>query len=199
MNDAAARLSRYFLRQFLISWAYGVFIAVGLWLIGVLSAHRVGHRCHAHALRTLRRPVHRRCTARGLAAVVEPGWTTFLLHDLLLSHRLCRRSWVRWWNPSFLGTARGISPYRGHHINRFLGVALLYFSVFCWPCRSSGRLVVLGGHVEGLNFFEVLLSQKPALTPQQSFFQCALTGDSAEATYHAELALKDRAARDHPL
>jgi hypothetical protein len=52
-------------------------------------------------------------------------------------------------------------------------------------------LVVLGRHVEGLNFFEVLLGDKPALTPQQSFFQRALTGDSAEATYQAELALKD--------
>jgi len=52
-------------------------------------------------------------------------------------------------------------------------------------------LVVLGRHVEGLNFFEVLLGDKPALTPQQSFFQRVLTGDSAGATYHAELALKD--------
>ena len=42
-----------------------------------------------------------------------------------------------------------------------------------------------------LNFLEVLLGDKPALTPQQSFFQRALTGDSAEATYQAELALKD--------
>jgi len=37
MNDAAERLSRYFLSQFLINSAYGVFIALGLWLIGVPS------------------------------------------------------------------------------------------------------------------------------------------------------------------
>ena len=35
MNDAAERLSRYFLSQFLINSAYGLFIALGLWLIGV--------------------------------------------------------------------------------------------------------------------------------------------------------------------
>jgi hypothetical protein len=50
--------------------------------------------------------------------------------------------------------------------------------------------VVLGRHVEGLSFLEVLLGDKPALTPAQSFYQRALIGDSAEATYQAELCLK---------
>ena len=52
-------------------------------------------------------------------------------------------------------------------------------------------LVVLGRHVEGLTFLEVLLGDKAALSPQQSFYQRVLTGDSAEATYQAELALKE--------
>jgi hypothetical protein len=52
-------------------------------------------------------------------------------------------------------------------------------------------LAVLGRHVEGLEFFEVLLGDEPALTPEQSFYQRALSGDAAEATYQAELALKD--------
>jgi hypothetical protein len=41
-----------------------------------------------------------------------------------------------------------------------------------------------------LNFLEVLLGDKPALTPAQSFYQRALIGDSAEATYQAEVCLK---------
>ncbi|MEZ5875559.1 MAG: hypothetical protein R3D30_12310 [Hyphomicrobiales bacterium] len=53
-------------------------------------------------------------------------------------------------------------------------------------------LAVLGRHVEGLEFFDVLLGDQPALTPQQSFYQRALTGDAAEATYQAELCLKDQ-------
>jgi hypothetical protein len=53
-------------------------------------------------------------------------------------------------------------------------------------------LAVLGRHVEGLEFLDVLLGDKPALTPQQRFYQRALTGDAAEATYHAELCLKDQ-------
>jgi hypothetical protein len=51
---------------------------------------------------------------------------------------------------------------------------------------------VLGRHVEGLHFFELLLSNEPALTPQQSFYQRALSGDAAEATYQSELCLKDQ-------
>ena len=38
----------------------------------------------------------------------------------------------------------------------------------------------------------VLLGDKPAFTPQQSFYQRALTGDSADATYQAELCLKEQ-------
>ena len=52
-------------------------------------------------------------------------------------------------------------------------------------------LVVLGRHVEGFNFFEVLLGAEPALRPEQKLVWRVLTGDSAEATYQAELALKD--------
>ena len=37
MNDAATRLSKYFLRQVLINAFYGAFIALGLWFIGVPS------------------------------------------------------------------------------------------------------------------------------------------------------------------
>ncbi len=56
---------------------------------------------------------------------------------------------------------------------------------------------MLGRHVEGLEFFEVLLGDEPALTPQQRFYQRALTGDAAEATYHAELCLKDQSLENY--
>ena len=183
MNDAAERLSRYFLRQVLINSAYGVFIALGL-ANRRAEPYRVGHPCHAHAVRTLCGLVHRLPLL--LAAVVEPGWTTFLLTAALY---LVSETMGQVVEPSSLGTARGLAD-RGHHLDRLLDVAVgplgLLLAMPLTVC-----LVVLGRHVEGLNFFEVLLGDKPALTPQQSFFQRALTGDSAEATYQAELALKD--------
>jgi hypothetical protein len=53
-------------------------------------------------------------------------------------------------------------------------------------------LAVLGRHVEDLSFFDVLLGDEPALTLEQSFYQRALSDDAAEATYQAELALKEQ-------
>ena len=92
--------------------------------------------------------------------------------------------------PLVFGHGTGVSP-----------IAVILATVFwTWLWGALGLLlampltvclVVLGRHVEGLNFFEVLLGDKPALTPQQSFYQRALTGDAAEATYQAELALKE--------
>jgi hypothetical protein len=40
--------------------------------------------------------------------------------------------------------------------------------------------------------FEVLLGDKPALTPDQAFYQRALSGDAAEATHQTELHLKEK-------
>ncbi|HEX2448621.1 MAG TPA: hypothetical protein VHK26_10620, partial [Methyloceanibacter sp.] len=53
-------------------------------------------------------------------------------------------------------------------------------------------LAVLGRHVEDLHMFEVLLGDEPALTPDQCFYQRALSGDAAEATHQTELHLKDQ-------
>jgi hypothetical protein len=53
-------------------------------------------------------------------------------------------------------------------------------------------LVVLGRHVERLEFLDVLLGDRPALTPAESFYQRMLAGDPDEALDQAELLLKER-------
>jgi len=123
-----------------------------------------------------------------LAAAVAPGWTPFLLtFALYLVSELTMGQVVE---PLVYGHGTGVSP-----------VAVVLSTVFwAWLWGPLGLLlampitvclVVLGRHVEGFNFFEVLLGDEPALRPEQSFYQRVLTGDSAEATYQAELALKD--------
>ena len=188
MNDAAERLSKYFLSQALINSAYGVFIALGLWLIGVPSPIVWGILAMLMRFVPYVGPFIAAAFPLLLAAVVEPGWTTFLLTAALyLVSELTMGQVVE---PLVFGHGTGVSP-----------IAVIFSTVFwTWLWGPLGLLlampltvclVVLGRHVEGLNFFEVLLGDKPALTPQQSFFQRALTGNSAEATYQAELALKD--------
>ena len=188
MNDAAERLSKYFVSQVLINSAYGVFIALGLWLIGVPSPIVWGILAMLMRFVPYVGPFIAAALPLLLAAVVEPGWTTFLLTAALyLVSELTMGQVVE---PLVFGHGTGVSP-----------IAVILSTVFwTWLWGPLGLLlampltvclVVLGRHVEGLSFFEVLLGDKPALTPQQSFYQRVLTGDSAEATYQAELALKE--------
>ena len=189
MNDAAERLSKYFLRQVLINSAFGVFIALGLWLIGVPSPIVWGILAMLMRFVPYVGPFIAAAPPLLLAAVVEPGWTTFLLTGALyLVSELMMGQVVE---PLVFGHGTGVSP-----------IAVILATVFwTWLWGPLGLLlampltvclVVLGRHVEGLNFFEVLLGDKPALTPQQSFYRRALAGDSAEATYEAELCLKEQ-------
>jgi len=53
-------------------------------------------------------------------------------------------------------------------------------------------MVVLGRYVARLEFLEVLLGDRPALTPVESFYQRMLAGDPDEAHDQAEKLLKDR-------
>ena len=188
MNDAAGRLSRYFLSQLLINSAYGVFIGAALWLLGVPGAIAWG------ILAALMRfvPYIGSFIAAAppllLAAVVEPSWSTFFVTGVLyLVSELAMGQVVE---PLVYGHGTGLSP-----------IAVIAATIFwTWIWGPLGLLlavpftvclVVLGRHVEGLKFLEVMLGDEPALTQVETFYQRALAGDSAEITYQAEIVLKD--------
>ena len=123
-----------------------------------------------------------------LAAVVDPGWTTALIVGaLFIVSELVMGQVVE---PLVYGHGTGLSP-----------IAVILATIFwTWLWGPLGLLIatpltvclaVLGRHIEGLSFLEVLLGDAPALTPAQGFYQRTLIGDVAEATYHAELSLKE--------
>ena len=187
MNDAAKRLSRYFLSQVLINACFGAFIGIVLWLMGVPSPFGFG--IFAMLMRFV--PYIGSFLAAAppmlLAAVVDPGWSTVLMvGGLFLLSELVMGQVVE---PLVYGHGTGLSP-----------IAVIIATVFwTWLWGPLGLLlampltvllVVLGRHVEELKFFEVLLGDAPALTPAQGFYQRTLIGDPAEATYHAEASLK---------
>jgi hypothetical protein len=58
-------------------------------------------------------------------------------------------------------------------------------------------LVVLGSHVERLEFLSVILGDTPPLTPPERFYQRMLAGDPAEASEQAEKCLKERPLVDY--
>jgi predicted PurR-regulated permease PerM len=187
LNDAATRLSRYFLIQTAINFGYGAFITLALWLIGIPSPIVWG--VLAGLMRFV--PFIGSYIAAAfpimLAAAVDPGWSTVLITAaLFLASELTMGQVIE---PLVFGRGTGVSP-----------LAVIVSTVFwTWIWGPLGLLLampitvclaVLGRHVEGLQFFEILLGDEPALTPEESFYQRALSGDAAEATYQAELALE---------
>jgi predicted PurR-regulated permease PerM len=188
VTDAASRLSKYFLRQVLINSAFGLFITFGLWLIGIPTPIVWG------ILATLMRfvpyigPYVAAAFPLLLAIVVNPGWGTFLLTGTFyLVSELIMGQVVE---PLVYAQGTGLSP-----------VAVVLSTVFwTWLWGPIGLVlatpltvvvVVLGRHLEGLKFLEIMLSDEPALTPEERFYQRLLTGDPAEATYEIELCLKE--------
>jgi predicted PurR-regulated permease PerM len=188
VTDAASRLSKYFLRQVLINSAFGLFITFGLWLIGIPTPVVWG------ILATLMRfvPYIGSYIAAAfpllLAIVVDPGWGSFLLTGTLyLVSELTMGQVVE---PLVYAQGTGLSP-----------VAVVLSTVFwAWLWGPIGLVlatpltvvfVVLGRHLEGLKFLEIMLSDEPALSAEERFYQRLLTGDPAEATYEIELCLKE--------
>ena len=58
-------------------------------------------------------------------------------------------------------------------------------------------LVVMGRHVKSLEFFDVLLGDRPALTPIESFYQRILARNPDEALAQAEMLLTDRSLTEY--
>lgn len=189
MDDAAGRLSRYFLAQLGINAAFGVLIGCGLWLIGVPSPVLWGV---VAALMRFVPYVGAFASAAGpilLAAATEPGWSMalwtaalFLVTEPLIGNGI---------EPLLYGHSTGMSP-----------IAVIVSALFwTWVWGPVGLLmstpltlclVVLGKHIEHLEFLDVLLGDRPALTPVENFYQRMLAGDADEAEEHAEQLLQER-------
>jgi predicted PurR-regulated permease PerM len=189
MNDAARRLSRYFLFQTLMNATFGTFIAIGLWFIGVPSPFLCG------ALAAVMRfvPYVGAFIAAAvpilLAAAVAPNWTMalevaalFVMTEPIVGQLI---------EPMVYGHQTGISP-----------IAVVMSATFwTWLWGPVGLLlatpltvclVVLGRHVERLEFLDVLLGDAPALTPVESFYQRLLAADPSEVAEQAEEFIKER-------
>jgi predicted PurR-regulated permease PerM len=189
MDEAARRLSRYFVSQLGLNAGVGVVIGTGLFLIGVPSPILWG------ILAALLRLVPyvgiwiSATLATALAAAVSPGWTMaiwslalFVTVELLVGQVV---------EPLLYGRSTGLSPFS-------VVVAAIFWSWIWGPIGLilstplTLCLLVLGRHVRRLEFLDVLLGDQPALTPVENFYQRALAGDPDEAIEQAELLLRER-------
>ncbi|TXM70575.1 AI-2E family transporter [Methylobacterium sp. WL120] len=190
IDDAARRLSRFFLAQLALNVAFGVVIGVGLWWIGVPSPTLFG------VLAAILRFVPYIGAAISallplvLAASVDPGWSMviataalFLVVEPIAGHVI---------EPLLYGHSTGLSP-----IAVILSATIWTFLwgpiglVLATPLTVC--LVVLGRHVDRLWYLDVLLGDKPALDPPEIFYQRMLANDPAEAIDQGRQFLKERA------
>jgi len=194
LNDAAHRLSRFFLAQALLNAGFGVVIGLGLWAIGIPNPALWG------ILAALMRfvpyiggfiaaffPVL-------LAVAIDPGWTLvmltvglFLLTEPVAGHVV---------EPILYGQHTGLSPVA-------VVIATLFWTMLWGPVGLllatplTVCLVVLGRHIKALSFIEILLGDEPPLEPEERFYQRLLAGDANEAADQAEQQLKKLALSDY--
>ena len=194
MDDAGQRLSRYFLSQLTVNTAFGIVIGLGLWLIGIPSPAMWGILAGMLRFVPYIGSFLAAVVPAALGAAIDPNWSTaiyvvalFFIVEPLTGYAV---------EPMLYGHSTGLSP-----------VSVIVAAVFwTWIWGPIGLilstpltlcLVVLGRHVKSLEFFDVLLGDRPALSSVESFYQRVLANNPDEALAQAETLLADRTLIDY--
>jgi predicted PurR-regulated permease PerM len=194
LDDAGKRLSKLFLTQIAFNAVYGLAIGIGLELIGVPSAPLWGLIAmimrfvpYIGALISAVFPLI-------LAAAVGSGWEMLILTAALFVVLELLAGQVI--EPVIFGHSSGLSPV----------AIILSASFWTWLWGPVGLvlstpltvcLVVVGRHVDRLQFLDVLLGDRPPLTPPQLAYQRMLAGDPIEAAEQAHEYLKDSSLENY--
>ena len=189
LDDAASRLSRLFLIQLVVNAAFGIAIGLGLWLIGVPSAVLWGILAGVLRFVPYIGAFIGAAFPLALAAAVDPGWSMllwtlalFLVIEPVVGHVI---------EPMVYGHSTGLSPVA-------VVVSATFWTALWGPIGLvlatplTVCLVVLGRHVERLEFLDVMFGDRPALSPPEIFYQRMLARDPTEAAEQAEEFLKER-------
>jgi predicted PurR-regulated permease PerM len=188
IDDGGRRLTRYFLAQLTINTIFGIVIGVGLLVIGVpnpvlwgITSGLLRFVPYVGSPLSALPPIV-------LAAAIEPGWSMaisttafYAVVELLTAQAV---------EPMVYGHGTGLSPFS-------VVVAAIFWSWLWGPVGLllstplTLCLVVIGRHARQLEFLDVLLGDREALTPVEALYQRMLAGDPDEALDQAETALKE--------
>jgi predicted PurR-regulated permease PerM len=194
LDDAGKRLSKLFITQIAFNAVFGLVIGIGLELIGVPSAPLWGLIAmilrfvpYIGALISAVFPLI-------LAAAVGSGWQMLVLTAALFAFSELLAGQVL--EPLIFGHSSGLSPV----------AIILSASFWTWLWGPVGLvlatpltvcLVVIGRHVDRLKFLDIMLGDRPPLTPPQLVYQRMLAGDPMEAAEQAEDHLKNASLEDY--
>ena len=194
LDDAGKRLSKLFLTQIAFNAVFGLVIGIGLELIGVPSAPLWGLIAmilrfvpYIGALISAVFPLI-------LAAAVGSGWEMLVLTAALFAFSELLAGQVL--EPLIFGHSSGLSPV----------AIILSASFWTWLWGPVGLvlatpltvcLVVIGRHVDRLKFLDIMLGDRPPLTPPQLVYQRMLAGDPMEAAEQAQDHLQNASLEDY--
>lgn len=188
MSEAGSRLSQLFMMQALLNGAFGLFVGVALWGIGVPNAALWGVLAAVMRFVPYIGSLIAAVPPVLLAAAVDPGWSmffatlaVFVIGEPVMGHAV---------EPMLLGKKAGISP--------FAMVASASFWTLLWgpvglilAAPLTMGLIVLGRYVDGLAFFSILLGDDPPLSSEQVFYHRLLSDDPVSAIETFETAIDD--------
>jgi predicted PurR-regulated permease PerM len=189
LDDAAGRVSRYMLLQFLVNAGFGALFGLGLYLIGVPNPVLWG--ALAGILRIV--PYVGTLVAAtlpiALSLAVFDGWLKPLLVFLVvIGLELIIGNFVEPW---LYGVHVGISSLA-------LLVTAVFWTVLWGPAGLilstplTVCVVVLGRYVPQLSFLHILLGDEPVLEPEAQVYQRLLAMDQLEARTIVDQFLKGK-------
>ena len=189
MDDAAGRLGTYFLAQLGMNAVFGVIVGIGLWFIGVPNPLLWGVFSALMRFVPYIGAFISGIFPVALAAAVDPGWSMVIATAALFL--IAEPVFGQVVEPLLYGHSTGLSPFAVIVSTLFWGflwgpIGLILATPF------TVCLVVLGRHVDSLEFLDVLLGDRPPLTPVENFYQRMLAGDPDEARDLGEAMLKER-------
>jgi predicted PurR-regulated permease PerM len=194
LDEGAKRLSRYFLAQFTVNCAFGAVIWGGLFLIGIPSPGLWGILAGLLRFVPYVGTVLAAAAPLVLAAAVDPGWHMTIAVAVLFA---AVEPFVGYAiEPLLYGRSTGLAPTS-------VILAAIFWTAVWGPIGLilamplTLTLVVLGRHLPAFEFFDILLGDRPALLPTETFYQRVLAGHADEALDHAEDLLEQMPIVDY--
>ena len=187
LDDAATRLGRFFLTQTLLNSGFGIFITVALSIIGVPNAVLWGILAGLMRFVPFIGSLIAAFFPVAVAAGADPGWSMAVMTSALFMVSEPVAGQII--EPLVYGQRTGLSPVA-------VVLSTLFWTLLWGPIGLllatplTVCLVVLGKHIDGLRFIDVLLGDEPPLLPEERFYQRLLAGDATDAADQAEEELK---------
>jgi predicted PurR-regulated permease PerM/methanogenic corrinoid protein MtbC1 len=193
LDEASSRVSKYLLMQFLVNTGYGIFIGMGLHLIGLPGALLWGVIVGVLRFLPYIGPPLGGIMPLLLSMAVFDGWSKpllvlglFVITELAVSNLL---------EPVLYGAHTGISSLA-------ILVAAIFWTAIWGPIGLvvstplTVCLLVVGRHVPQLRFLDILLGDEPPLAPESRFYQRLLAMDHEEAREVLQKCLTEMSLED---